>query len=153
MEGREKPTIWQKLNLNPVIIFTLLVFFVPPVVGIYVSYYIAWWKALLIANALSGVGFFEIAWFLGQRFRDGDEQRDAMFPAFRRTDVHNWSKFKFYPMAATIFWARTFTALGSFCVCCVFIKIVLLGHDLKKPLTGFRRTLKEFFYWFFMNIL
>ena len=56
-------------------------------------------------------------------------------------------------MALTIFPLRTVVALGSFTVCGFFMKFVLLGHDFKKPITGLRRTLKEFFYWFFMNVL
>ena len=143
----------QRLNINPVIVFSLLVFFVPPIVGFWASYYIAGWKALLIANALSGAGFFELAWFVGQRFRDGDDERDDLFPAFRRTDVKNWYRLKFYPFAVTVFWLRTFMALGSFCFCCVCIKFVLFGHDFRKPLTGTRRKVKEFLYWFFMNVL
>ena len=138
------------MNINPVIVLTLLGFFGIPALGYYATYYIAWWKAALIANALAGMSFFEICWFVGQRFRDGDEERDKLFPAFRRTDAHNWSRWKFYPCVLTIFWLRVFIGLGSFCVCVIPISIVTFGHDFKKPLTGWRRKAKEFFYTFHM---
>lgn len=34
-----------------------------------------------------------------KRFRDGNEERDSKFPAFRRRDAKKWSRLKFYPGA------------------------------------------------------
>jgi hypothetical protein len=61
-----------------------------------------WLKVLLIiigAQALIGIMMIEYAFSRLKRFRDGNEERDAQFPAFRRRDVKKWHRCKFYPIA------------------------------------------------------
>lgn len=50
-------------------------------------------------QAIIGIISIEYAWARTKRFREVDEQRDAMFPQFRRTDAKNWARWKFYPGA------------------------------------------------------
>ena len=61
-----------------------------------------WVTGLLIGlgvHALVGLVAIEYAFHRLSRVRDGDVARDAKFPAFRRRDVQNWSRWKFYPGA------------------------------------------------------
>lgn len=76
-----------------------------------------------------------------------------MFPAFRRTDVQHWRKWKFYPGALIWLWPRAFACFGSFCTCCLWIKLLLWNHDFRKPITGWRLRVKEFLYWWHMLVL
>ena len=50
-------------------------------------------------QAILGLIALEYAWCRLKRIREVDEDRDSQFPAFRRVDVKNWSKLKFYPGA------------------------------------------------------
>jgi|TARA_B110000285_G_C15134511_1_gene625948 hypothetical protein len=34
--------------------------------------------------------------------REVDEERDSQYPAFRRRDVQNWARWKFYPGAVLV---------------------------------------------------
>ena len=52
-----------------------------------------------VAQAIIGVIGIEYAWSRTKRYREIDEQRDGKFPAFRRVDAKNWSRWKFYPGA------------------------------------------------------
>ena len=47
------------------------------------------------------IGFIAVEYAFSRlkRFRDGNEERDSKFPAYRRLDAKNWNKFKFYPGA------------------------------------------------------
>lgn len=47
------------------------------------------------------IGFIAIEYAFSRlkRFRDGNEERDSKFPAFRRRDAKYWSRLKFYPGA------------------------------------------------------
>jgi hypothetical protein len=66
---------------------------------------------LLIAlgvQAIIGLLLIEYAFRRLSRFRDGNEERDSKFPAFRRRDVKHWSRFKFYPGALLAMPARLF---------------------------------------------
>jgi hypothetical protein len=38
-----------------------------------------------------------------KRMQNIDEKRDSQFPAFRRRDAANWSRWKFYPGAMLCF--------------------------------------------------
>ena len=57
---------------------------------------------ILILNALLGVYMFEWAWKKVGPVRRIDKQRDSQFPPFRRVDVEQWSKAKFYLQAVTV---------------------------------------------------
>jgi hypothetical protein len=59
-------------------------------------------KGILIymgLQALLGFVLLEFAWRRTKRHREVDEERDSLFPHFRRTDVQNWARYKFYPGA------------------------------------------------------
>lgn len=44
-------------------------------------------------------------------FREVVEERDSLYPAYRRLDVKNWSKWKFYPGAALVLPLRFLLAI------------------------------------------
>lgn len=56
----------------------------------------SWW---FIANTLIGILMIEYALFKTRPHRRVDEARDSKYPAFRRTDVHLWSRPLLYAAA------------------------------------------------------
>jgi hypothetical protein len=102
----------------------------------------------MLLNGIFGLVIFELAWKDTYRFRQEDEERDRLFPAFRRLDVQNWrnSKWMFYPGAVTLLPIRAIISLGSFALCCLCLHVVMLGHDSNKPTTGLRDWLRRFLF-------
>ena len=73
------------------------------------------WQTILIClwiNALIGAVAFEWAWMKMKPFRDNNEKRDSQFPEFRRTDVQNWSRSKFFLGAVTFMPLRFIAGIG-----------------------------------------
>ena len=60
-----------------------------------------------------------------------DEERDKMFPAFRRKDVQNWNKLMFYPGALTLLPIRAAFSLGGFVICSILMQPFMFGLDPK----------------------
>jgi hypothetical protein len=50
------------------------------------AYFIPWWISLLFWNAAFGLIVLTTAWSLIPRFLKENEERDSLFPAFRRPD-------------------------------------------------------------------
>lgn len=140
---------------NPIWAILIALIFVTFGGGYYLTNYIRWWQSCLIVNALYGLLFFELAWRDTYRFRQVDEARDSLFPAFRRLDVKTWSrqKWRFYPGAMTLMPARALISLGSFALCCLILHFVMIGHDSKKPTTGLREKLRKTLFWFWNSII
>ena len=70
-----------------------------------------WIRGITLAmglQAIMGLILIEYAFSRLKRFRDGNEQRDSHFPAFRRRDVKYWNRCKFYPGALLTMPARMF---------------------------------------------
>jgi hypothetical protein len=49
-----------------------------------------------------GFVMFEWSWAQTKLFREVNESRDSLYPAYRRYDVKNWRKWKFYFGAITV---------------------------------------------------
>lgn len=110
----------------------------------YLSYYLPWWVTLMLWNALNGLTLFNMFWFQVQRYKDVNEERDSLFPAFRRLDAKNWDYWKFIPGALTIYPLRGLMGCWLLFILAVISKIILIGHKLgKEPLTGWRRVANE----------
>jgi MFS family permease len=129
---------------NPIWAFLIGLIFATVLLGYYLTRFVTWWQSCLVVNALYGLLLFELGWRDTLRFRQVDEERDKLFPAYRRLDVKNWRnrKWMFYPGAMTLMPIRALVSLGSFAVCCVILHIVMLGHDMNKPTTGPRDFLR-----------
>lgn len=56
----------------------------------------------LIINWIVGILFVEYAFLKTKSVRKVDEDRDSKFPAFRRYDIHLWSKPRLYLFAVLI---------------------------------------------------
>ena len=85
---------------------------------------------------------FEYAWACGERFQIIDEKLNSLYPGFRRLDNTRWSKYWFYPLAATIAPFRFLTAVLVFLPVAFLVGVLTRGQDLEKePLTGLRRWL------------
>ena len=101
------------------------------------------WTIVLIINAVVGVYIFETAWYFTRRHRNVVEERDKLFPAWRRNDVGKWNKMAMYPLAATIMVPRACIYLGSIFFHYAAHKILLISTDLKKPLPPCKRFISK----------
>ena len=106
-----------------------------------------WWGWLLVANALVGLVFFELAYHHTRRFRSPNLDLEELYPAYRRRDARNWSKLKFYPGAVTIFIPR-FLLMVVFLLCgLIIMNLLMLGHgSAEVPITGCRNKCLRFWY-------
>ena len=93
----------------------------------------SWQVILLITNAVIGLIAFEYVWYKTTRYRSHDDLHE-LFPAFRRTDVKNWSKWRYYFGAMTLLLPRLILATFSGAVIVLQVNICLIGHDRTKPL-------------------
>ena len=65
-----------------------------------------------------------------------------MFPGYRRLDVKNWSRWKFYPGALFLMPTRAFLMCLMVLICASTMYIASCCHDFKKgPVSGFRKNL------------
>jgi len=109
---------------------------------------------LLIINALTGLSLFEYCYYNLRRFRDpSTDELSARFPSYRRLDVGDWARWKFWPGAMTMMFPRFFFMVIICSVHSVIINIYLIGHDCEKPQTGWRKALIRFQYWAGVNLL
>ncbi len=97
-----------------------------------------WLFSLLIYLAI-GVYAVEWMWAKMERIRQVDEERDSMFPAFRRTDAKHWNKWMFYPLGVTAMPLRIVMGLSILATAGIFSWFIRIGHDDDKPLTGWRK--------------
>ncbi len=95
-----------------------------------------------MGNALIGIVLFEWAMCKTKIVRRIDEERDKLFPAWRRLDVKKWSRWKMYPTAMTIMPIRIFWFLVSAVLLFVCIKILLCGADLKSERSYRRKSVQ-----------
>ena len=122
----------------------VLIFITYPVIAYCLTYYIPWWQALILWNVSLGFTYVNIAWSLVPRYLTPNEERDSLFPAFRRLDSQHWRKWMFIPGAVTLFPIRMIISLGSLFWLVVWLRIVMIGHKWGKvPLTGWRLWANE----------
>jgi len=107
-----------------------------------------WLQIFFLLNALIGWVLFELAWRQTTEIRKVNEDRDSLFPAWRRYDAHKWRRWKMMPAAVTImplrFLALTILLLGAF----VLTKFVSIGVNVfeGERLTGVRANLRDRIY-------
>ena len=108
----------------------------------------------MCASAFIGFIMIEFAFYKTRRYRDGNEARDAMFPGYRRLDIKNWARWKFYPGALFLMPTRALFVCLLACVLAFLVKIVCIGHDFKKgPVPpGCRKTIIAGLFWVFVRI-
>lgn len=94
---------------------------------------------IIAVNALIGIALFEWAYYQTRRHRKVDEERDSLFPAWRRLDVKRWSRLKLYPCAITIMPVRLIWAAFSFIFLFLMAKICYRKNDSNKPLSCRRK--------------
>lgn len=87
-----------------------------------------------------GIVYLETAWLMVPRYLKENEERDSLFPAFRRLDSQHWNKWMFYPGAITFYPIRLFIGAFSLVLIVVLQWFVLLGYNRgKQPITGWRK--------------
>lgn len=106
-----------------------------------------WLLIILCLNALIGATLFEYVWSYLKIHRTQDEVRDSKFPAWRRNDSKNWSRWKFYPVAVTLMPLRVLGWFMSMVFMTFFSKIILWGVDLSKPIPLSRRWMSKFIFY------
>ena len=77
---------------------------------------------LIGAYMLFGLYLFEWAWAQTKAIREVDEARDSKYPAYRRVEAKNWSKWRFYFGAVTWLPARMVLGVSVFVLECLFVK-------------------------------
>jgi hypothetical protein len=102
----------------------------------------SWWFILLILNAFVGIVMLELTWKSLTRFRNPPSaELNDLFPAFRRNDATQWSKWKLYPGAIFLMVPRFLVLIVVLMFAVFFVKIFLICHDTNKPLMGCRKFL------------
>jgi len=107
----------------------------------------------LILNALAGILTVNWLWKKLERIRDVQEDRDSLFPAFRRLDAGQWRKWHFYPLACTIMLPKLIIAFSLVGVATVCSKIFLMGRDKTQPIQGVRKFIILNIYWLISRII
>jgi hypothetical protein len=111
------------------------------------SYYIPWWISLFLWNSAFGLIVLFQAWSLIPRFLKANEDRDCLFPAFRRLDRQYWSFWMFVPGAMTFYTFRILFAFVSIVLKIIILYIVMIGHKWgKDPFTGIKYYINFYAY-------
>jgi hypothetical protein len=73
------------------------------------------------------------------------EERDSLFPSYRRLDVKNWRRIVFYPGAFFFLVPRILMFIGTLISLGVCMKLCYLGsgQSINKPLSGPWRSILE----------
>jgi len=102
----------------------------------------------MVVQAILGIVAIEFAWGRTKRMREVDEERDSMYPAFRRIDVQNWARWKFYPGAILFMPTRLILLVINIIFLTTFVTVFSIGHDFKKgPMkNGCRKWIIFFMY-------
>lgn len=102
----------------------------------------------MVVQAILGILALEYAWCRTKRFRKAEEARDVGFPAWRRRDVQNWARWKFYPLAILVMPTRLILIMVGLIFHTSFVTLFSIGHDFKKgPMkNGCRKWIITFMY-------
>ena len=111
----------------------------------------------VIAGVYMFVGLisFEWAWASVKSIRIIDEERDRKYPAFRRDDAYQWSKWKFYFGAITFMPLRLISSVLVILFCYIFVRIFTIGHNFRgnSPISGCRKHIINFMYKVFSMLI
>lgn len=102
---------------------------------------------LMVGNAIVGIVMFEYAMKRMRSVREIIEERDSMFPAWRRLDIKRISRWRMYPIAMTIMPIRIFACIFGLIILFLLAKLCYCGRiqELKSQQTKGRR--KKFMEW------
>ncbi|CDW83074.1 acyltransferase family protein [Stylonychia lemnae] len=103
---------------------------------------------LLALYMMTGIAMLEWSWIQMKVFREVNEDRDSQYPPYRRLDVRNWQKWKFYFGAMTLLPIRLLLCTIILIILFLFIKLITIGHSFSdgKPLSGCRKPIIKFAY-------
>jgi 1-acyl-sn-glycerol-3-phosphate acyltransferase len=96
---------------------------------------------------------FELAYSRLHRFQDGCEERDRMFPSFRRRDVKQWSRLSMYPGAFLMTTPKMIAMFGGMGILIVFMCIAFAGRARDVPPTKWRYHLIANSYKIYSHVL
>lgn len=101
-----------------------------------------WIFYVMIAYASTGLFLFEWAYYKVRVVRNVDEARDSEYPAYRRLDAPQWSRWKFYLGAMTWMPMRMIGIVVIIFNQYLLVKIVTIGLDLSDglPIKGWRES-------------
>lgn len=92
---------------------------------------------VIFLNAVLGLALFEWTWGQTEKHRTVVEERDKLFPAWRRLDAPKWNKYMMYPLAMTVLLPRALSFVGFTLLHVILHKILLVGTDVNKPIPPF----------------
>ena len=115
------------------------------------SIVVSWWFILLVINTLTGLACFEYVWCKTKHYRNPIPELDALMPAYRRIDAHNWKKWRFY-FGVPLLLPRIIWCIFMFICFIILMNILMFGQDKKKPTSGCRRGCIRFWYRFTAHI-
>ena len=140
---RKRIEFWGRITIGTIILANF---------GLFWVCYCYLGNLLLLANLLTGVCLLEWAWHVTQRIHNVDEERDALFPAFRRLEAKHWNKWLHYPIAVTLALPKLWFLFIMLPGAAVLGKIILFGYK-QRPIVGWRKTWADIQYfccgWFF----
>lgn len=120
----------------------------------YVLDWIGFCWFLQCLNSAAGLNMWFACWQQVERFREVNEERDSLFPAFRRQDARRWNKWSFFLGAITgLINYRAFIIFPTKVVLSWFSYLLNLGQDLEKPQKGWRKVLQNRIYQICCGIL
>ena len=87
----------------------------------------SWQVILILLNALCGLIAFEISWKRTYGHRHPNPEIAQVVPAFRRTDIARWRKWKFYPGAVTVMLPRLIVGHVLGLILIIIVSICMIG--------------------------
>ena len=98
-------------------------------------------------SSLVGIYWFELTWEGIERVRKGQEECWQEFPMFRRIDMHQWSRSKFYLGAIFLLTPRLIFSFGCVFVAGIIQRLLFIGRNMEEPLDGWRRKAQQWTLW------
>ena len=95
-------------------------------------------------NAVIGLTLFEWAWRNTSRVRNPNKELNKIYFMFERADAKYWARWKFYPGAVSILLSRLILLFLCFVLETITVRIVLIGHDRNKAVSGCRNIFLRF---------
>ena len=105
------------------------------------------WTTLFFVNWFLNIFAMEFFAIRGYKpILDGNEERDAKFPSFRRTDIQ-WLNRPWIYMTCHFMLARMIFAFSVLFICSVVCSICVIGINYDEPITGIRYKINRTICW------
>ena len=96
---------------------------------------------IFVVQAVIGILLVEYSFKSSKRALSAPEEFWNEFPSYRRLDLQNWARWKFYPGAVTVLIPKTILIFTILFTLGIVSKIMYWGESLDRPLTGIRQRI------------